>query len=129
MCAAPSSLRVLIVEDDDSIATAIGYLLHRQGFERQRAATGAEALHWLERFQPDLVLLDIVLPDLTGYEICDRVRRDPAHCHRKILMMTARGTAAERRRALEHGADGFLTKPFALAGLRAELTRLLPQLA
>ncbi len=75
--------------------------------------------------QPDLVLLDVMLPGVSGYEICQQVRLDPDLAAVKILMMTARGSAMERRKGLALGADGFIAKPFELNDLRAEVSRLL----
>ncbi len=117
---------ILVVVEDDNIATAILYVLGRQGFLGERASNGQEALTRLAGDGTDLVMLDILLPDISGYDLCRRLRRDPDQQHRKILMMTARGSATERRKAIEHGADGFITKPFDPNALRAELGRLLP---
>lgn len=121
----PAPHRILVVEDDDNIATALEYVVRKEGLTCDRVATGSEAMGRIHSFHPDLVLLDIMLPEVSGYDICDTVRRDPALGALKILMMTARGSANEARRALEHGADGFITKPFDLTTLRGEITRLL----
>ena len=74
---------------------------------------------------PDLVLLDVMLPEISGYEICQSVRLDPSLSDIKILMMTARGSHIERRKGMALGADGFITKPFGLNELRDEVRRLL----
>jgi DNA-binding response OmpR family regulator len=121
----PAPRRILVVEDDDSIATALEYVVRKEGLTCDRVATGSEAIGRIRSFHPDLLLLDIMLPEISGYDICDTVRRDPALGDLKILMMTARGSANEARRALEHGADGFITKPFDLTTLRGEISRLL----
>jgi two-component system phosphate regulon response regulator PhoB len=114
-----------VVEDDDHIATALEYVVHGAGMECERAASGGEALDKLRALPPDLILLDIMLPGPSGYEICDFVRRAPGLQRVRILMMTARGSAQEQRLALRHGADGFISKPFDLGTLRAEIGRLL----
>ena len=130
MTATPASPPfVLVVEDDDSIATALEYVIRREGLGCVRATLGSEALGLIDRHHPDLILLDIMLPDLSGYDICDEVRRDAALAETKVLMMTARGSASEQRRAMEHGADGFVSKPFDLAVLRGEIARLLGRAA
>jgi two-component system phosphate regulon response regulator PhoB len=121
----PLARSVLVVEDEDNIATALEYLMTREGYAHDRVASGAEALARIRTTRPDLVLLDVMLPEVSGYDICDGVRRDPALAAVKILMMTARGSASERRRGLALGADGFITKPFELNALRAEVRRLL----
>lgn len=116
--------RVLVVEDDDSIAAALHYIVQREGMRCDRIASGQGALALIRDTRPHLVLLDVMLPEVSGYDICHDVRHDAALGSVKILMMTARGSAAERNRALALGADGFVTKPFDLPGLRRELHRL-----
>ena len=117
--------RVLVVEDEDNIALALDFLMTREGYEHSRVADGAEALPRIRATHPDLVLLDVMLPGASGYEICQGVRLDPNLADVKILMMTARGSSIERRKGLAIGADGFITKPFELKELREEVRRLL----
>lgn len=117
--------RILVVEDEDNIATALDYLLTREGYVQSRIATGAGAVDRIRAERPDLVLLDVMLPEVSGYEICQAVRMDKGLAEVKILMMTARGSALERRKGLAMGADGFISKPFELRALRSELQRIL----
>lgn len=117
--------RILVVEDEDNIAIALDYLMTREGYEQHRTATGAGAVDLIRRMRPDLVLLDVMLPEVSGYEICQSVRMDPDLADVRILMMTARGSAMERRKGLAMGADGFISKPFELKALRAEVRRIL----
>ena len=117
--------QVLIVEDEDHIALALDWLLTREGYRHTRVSTGPEALPAARAGRPDLVLLDVMLPGRSGYDICRDLRADPALATIRILMMTARGSALEQKRGLDHGADGFIAKPFDLNDLRAELSRLL----
>ena len=117
--------RVLVVEDEDNIALALDFLMTREGYDHARVADGALALPRIRDMHPDLVLLDVMLPGASGYEICQDVRLDPSLADVKILMMTARGSAIEKRKGLAIGADGFITKPFELKELRAEVRRLL----
>ena len=116
---------ILIVEDEDNIAVALEFLLTRAGHRHGRLATGAGALDEMRLNRPDLVLLDIMLPDISGYQIITAMRADPALSGIRVLMMTARGSVVERKKGLELGADGFIAKPFELAELRAEMGRLL----
>jgi two-component system, OmpR family, phosphate regulon response regulator PhoB len=116
---------ILVVEDEDNIAIALDYLITREGYAQTRIATGAGAVELIRSLRPDLVLLDVMLPEVSGYEICQSVRQDPALTAVKILMMTARGSAIERRKGLAMGADGFISKPFELKELRAEVRRIL----
>lgn len=125
MATAAEPKRILVVEDEDNIAIALDYLMTREGYAQERIATGAGAVERIRETRPDLVLLDVMLPEVSGYEICQNVRLDPALNDVKILMMTARGSAMERRKGLAMGADGFISKPFELKALRAEVRRIL----
>jgi two-component system, OmpR family, phosphate regulon response regulator PhoB len=117
--------RILVVEDEDNIATALEFLILREGYGHDRVASGAEALARIRSTHPNLVLLDVMLPGMSGYDICEGIRTDPALNDVKVLMMTARGSAIERRKGLDRGADGFIAKPFELQDLRDEVRRLL----
>ncbi|MEI4473267.1 response regulator transcription factor [Frigidibacter sp. MR17.24] len=117
---------VLIVEDEDNIAAALSYLMTREGLRHERVADGQAALDRIRALRPEVVLLDVMLPGLSGFEICQQLRMDPAYDAVRLLMMTARGAGAERRKGLALGADGFIAKPFQLAELRDEIRRLLP---
>ncbi|MEH6772454.1 MAG: response regulator [Cereibacter changlensis] len=117
--------RVLVVEDEDNIAMALDYLMTREGYEHDRISNGAAALGHIRETRPDLVLLDVMLPEVSGYEICQGVRLDPSLAQVKILMMTARGSTIERKKGMALGADGFISKPFELKALREEVRRLL----
>ena len=116
---------ILVVEDEDNIAIALNYLLTREGYNQTRLATGAGAVEMIRDRKPDLVLLDVMLPEVSGYEICQSVRADPECDSVRILMMTARGSAMERRKGLAMGADGFISKPFELKELREEVRKIL----
>jgi two-component system, OmpR family, phosphate regulon response regulator PhoB len=117
--------RILVVEDEDNIALALDYLITREGYGHERVANGGEAMARIRSLRPNLVLLDIMLPEVSGYEICQAVRLDPELADVRILMMTARGSAVERKKGLALGADGFISKPFELKELRSEVRRLL----
>jgi DNA-binding response OmpR family regulator len=117
--------RVLVVEDEDNIAVALNYLMAREGYDHDRVASGADALPRIRDTHPDLVLLDLMLPEVSGFEICEGIRMDPTLAGVKVLLMTARGSAVERRKGIAIGADGFISKPFELQDLRDEVRRLL----
>ncbi|MBK5933048.1 response regulator receiver protein [Rhodovulum imhoffii] len=116
---------VLLVEDEDNIALALEFLIARQGYDLRRVQDGAAALSALRESPPDLVVLDVMLPERSGYELCQIIRRDAALKHVKVLMMTARGGEIERRKGMALGADAFLTKPFATSDLTARIAALL----
>ncbi len=117
--------RVLIVEDEDNIALALTTVLGREGWRLSRVADGAAAWEAIRAERPDLVILDVMLPHVSGYEICQRIRLDPGLAGTRILMMTARGAAIERRKGLALGADAFVAKPFDLRDLMGQARRLL----
>ena len=125
MAERPPRRCVLIVEDDDNIATALEYVISREGLDQDRVGNGADAVRRIRDLRPDLVLLDVMLPEVSGYDICRTVRQDKSLGNVKILMMTARGSTSERRKGLALGADGFIAKPFELTELRSEVRRLL----
>ncbi|NBE07740.1 response regulator transcription factor [Paragemmobacter ruber] len=113
--------RVLVVEDEDNIAMALQYVIEREGHRYFRIADGAEAEAAIREIRPDLILLDVMLPQVSGYDICQAVRSDGELAAVRILIMTARGSLAQRDRALAVGADGFLAKPFSLDDLREKM--------
>mgnify|MGYP003571151311 FL=1 len=122
-----SQKSVLLVEDEDNIALALGYLIGRAGYRVRRVATGNAALDALAEGRPDLVVLDVMLPERSGYDICQMIRSDAALAGIKVLMITASGGEVERRKGLAVGADAFMTKPFATADLTAQIHALLAE--
>src|SRR5207253_3478214 len=109
--------RVLIVEDEDDIAELLRFSLKLDGHEPLVAMTGEDALSQIERLRPDLVLLDLMLPDLPGTEICRRLKSGPRDRQIPVIIVTARGQEPDRVRAFELGADDFVTKPFSVREL------------
>ena len=128
--AAPS---VLVVEDEDALATLLQYNLEKEGYRVALAADGEEALMQIEERLPDLVVLDWMLPKVSGVEVCRRLRSRAETRNLPIIMLTARGEESDRVRGLDTGADDYLTKPFSMAELaariRAVLRRIRPGLA
>lgn len=118
--------RILVVEDEDNVALALEYVIRREGYDFQRVSDGATAVETLLDQRPDIVLLDVMLPNVSGYEICDILRQTPELRDTRVIIMTARGSTVQRSRALSAGADDFLPKPFSLADLRSKLKAQLP---
>ncbi|PWE33867.1 two-component system response regulator [Maritimibacter sp. 55A14] len=116
---------VLLIEDEDNIALALEFLMQRQGYRVERIASGAGALEHVAAARPDLVVSDVMLPEVSGYEICQRIKAAPALSAIKVMILTARGTEMERRKALALGADGFLSKPFDTGELLSQVAGLL----
>ncbi|MBT5107251.1 MAG: phosphate regulon transcriptional regulator PhoB [Rhodospirillaceae bacterium] len=128
-----TSPRVLIVEDEDAIITMMRYNLEAEGFSVMEARDGDAALLSVAETPPDIVILDWMLPLISGIEICRRLRRDPGTRLLPIIMVTARGEETDRLRGLDGGADDYITKPFSpaelVARVRALLRRSRPALA
>jgi two-component system phosphate regulon response regulator PhoB len=128
-----ASARLLLVEDDPAMVELLRWTLERQGFEVVHTASGEEALLLAVEGGPDLIILDWMLEELSGIEVCRRLRRAPETANIPIIMLTARGEEADRVRGLETGADDYVTKPFSppelVARLRAVLRRVRPALA
>jgi phosphate regulon transcriptional regulator PhoB len=119
--------RVLVVEDEPDIGDLLAFHLQREGFQVARATTGPEALRQLRAAPPDLVILDLMLPEMDGLEVCRRLRADPATAALPVIMLTAKGDEVDRVVGLEMGADDYVVKPFSpkemLARVRAVLRR------
>src|SRR5829696_5871119 len=124
---------VLIVEDEAPLVTMLRYNLEREGFAVEEAADGEEALLRIAERRPDAVLLDWMLPLVSGIEVCRQIRRAPSTRALPIIMLTARGEEGDRIRGLDSGADDYVSKPFSptelVARIRAVLRRIRPALA
>jgi two-component system, OmpR family, alkaline phosphatase synthesis response regulator PhoP len=117
--------RILIIEDDRDIVELVRYNLANEGFQVSGANDGAAGLNTLKKSPPDLLLLDLMLPKLSGLEICREIRKDESLNRLPILMLTARGDEADRVVGLEMGADDYVTKPFSPRELIARVKALL----
>jgi DNA-binding response OmpR family regulator len=117
--------RVLVVDDEPNIVMSLEFLMRRAGFEVQVARNGREALDALEGAAPDLLLLDVMMPEFDGYEVCERIRARPEWNGTKIVMLTARGREVERERGLALGADAYVTKPFSTRDLVDKVKHML----
>jgi len=124
---------ILLVEDEPSIVELLSYNLKREGFEVRETGDGEEALLMIRERPPDLVILDWMLPSVSGLEVCRQLRRDPNLQQLPIIMLTARAEEDDRVRALDSGADDYVTKPFSpsevIARVRAVLRRTRPALS
>jgi DNA-binding response OmpR family regulator len=119
------SKEILIVEDEPGVVAAIQFLMEQQGYCVKIAENGEDALDLILKNKPHLVLLDIMLPGMSGWDVCEQIRLDP-DCRRvKIAFLTARGDEAEVARGLALGADAYITKPFNNDKLIAKIKSLL----
>ncbi|MEP7069126.1 MAG: response regulator [Usitatibacter sp.] len=117
--------RVLIAEDEESIVASLEFLMRQCGFATRIARDGDEAIACLGEFRPDLVLLDIMLPGMNGFEVCRFIRGQKSLAGSRVLMLTAKGGSADEAKGIAAGADGYLTKPFATRELVARARALL----
>jgi two-component system phosphate regulon response regulator PhoB len=124
---------LLVVEDEESLATLLQYNLDKEGFRVAVATDGEEALLVIDEGPPDLVVLDWMLPKVSGVEVCRRLRARPETRNLPIIILTARGEESDRIRGLDTGADDYIVKPFSMselaARIRAVLRRIRPGLA
>lgn len=116
---------VLIVDDEPNIVLSLEFLMRQQGYDVRTAPDGEGALAEIERQPPDLVLLDINMPRMNGFEVCERVRANPRWRGVRILMLTAKGREVEREKGLALGADGYVIKPFATRELVEQVRGIL----
>ena len=117
-------MTVLLAEDEPNIVESLSFLLERAGFQISVATDGLQALKSALELQPSVLVLDLMLPELDGYEVLRQLRADPRGENLPVLMLTAKGQRIDRETALECGADLFMTKPFANAEITAAVTRL-----
>jgi DNA-binding response OmpR family regulator len=117
--------RVLIVDDEPNIVSALEFLMEDAGLEVRTAGDGRDALALAAEFAPDLVLLDVVMPIVNGYEVCQRLKSDPATRGTRVLMLSAKGRDVEIAKGLELGADAYMTKPFSTRDLMSKVRELL----
>lgn len=116
---------VLVVEDEPAVVTMLRYNLEKQGYRVDEAGDGAEALTRVAESKPDLVLLDWMLPTLSGIEVCRQLRRNPNTATLPVIMLTARADDQDAVRGLNTGADDYITKPFSIEALIARIRALL----
>jgi DNA-binding response OmpR family regulator len=116
---------ILIVDDEPSIVVPLQFLMEQQGYRVVVAENGHDALDMIYKYKPDLVLLDIMLPGIDGYEVCEIVRLNPAYRGIKIIFLTAKGREVEIAKGLALGADAYITKPFSNAELVARVKAVL----
>jgi DNA-binding response OmpR family regulator len=121
------STRILIVDDEPNIVLSLEFLMEQAGFEVAVAEDGEAALAQLAAFRPDLVLLDIMLPRLNGYEVCQRMRAHPDWSRIKVVMLSAKGRELEVSKGLALGANAYVTKPFSTRELMTLVRELLAQ--
>ena len=117
--------KILIVDDEPNIVVSLEFLMKQKGYVVKVVNNGRDALDAFEEFGPDLVLLDVMMPLLSGYELCQKVRANPAWAGIKIIMLSAKGRDVEVSKGMAVGADAYVTKPFSTKDLVAKVQELL----
>jgi DNA-binding response OmpR family regulator len=117
--------KILIVDDEPNIVISLEFLMKKEGFDVAVACDGDEALSKVASFAPDLILLDVMMPKKSGFEVCEALRADPAHAALQIVMLTAKGRDTEVAKGLAIGADAYVTKPFSTKDLVARVKTML----
>jgi DNA-binding response OmpR family regulator len=116
---------ILIVDDEPDVVVPIQFLMEQQGYRVMTAERGEDALDLIYQYKPDLVLLDIMLPGIDGYEVCEIIRLNPDFRDVKIIFLTAKGREVEIAKGLALGADAYISKPFSNTTLVARVKELL----
>ena len=119
------SKKILIADDEENIVISLEFLMLNSGYQVETAANGEEALQQIAAFRPDLILLDIMLPQRNGFEVCQKIRENPAWNGIKVVMLTAKGRESEVTKGLARDAAAYITKPFTSPELLASVQRLL----
>lgn len=121
------SASILIADDEPNIVLALEFVLEEEGYRVRVARDGQEALDALAVELPDLLLLDVMLPRVSGFEVCERIRANPRWRALRVVMLSAKGREVEVRKGLALGANAYITKPFAIKDLLAEVASQLAQ--
>ena len=116
---------ILIVDDEPNVVVPIQFLMEQQGYRVMAAERGEDALDLIYHYKPDLVILDIMLPGIDGYEVCEIIRLDPNYRDVRVMFLTAKGREVDIAKGLALGADAYLTKPFSNDELVAKVKELL----
>jgi len=118
-------MKVLIVDDEPNIVMSLDFLMRKAQFEVFIARNGQEALQLAQQEQPDLMLLDVMMPDIDGYEVCEKVKASKATKHCKIIFMSAKGKDSDIQKGLSLGASLYVTKPFSTRTLMKQVQQLM----
>ena len=116
---------VLIVDDEPNIIVPLQFLMEQSGYRVLVAQSGEEAIESILQYRPDLILLDIMLPGIDGYEVCEIIRLNPEWAHTKVIFLTAKGRDMDMAKGMVLGADAYITKPFANADVIRQVAALL----
>jgi DNA-binding response OmpR family regulator len=116
---------ILVIDDEPYILRSLSYLLTREGYPVETASNGEEGLARVRTLRPPLVFLDIMMPRMDGYEVCEQIKQDPALAGTYVIMLSAKGQQIDRERGLLGGADEYMTKPFSPREIARRVRELL----
>ena len=117
--------KILIADDNENIRDALTYLLEDEGYALSMAKDGSDALKKVREFHPDILFLDIMMPEMNGYEVCRVIKSDPKLKNIYVIMLTAKGQVAEQERGKEVGADEYIVKPFSPMEILSKIKNIL----
>ncbi len=117
--------KILIADDNDNIREALSYLLEDEGYSLWLAKDGVETLARVKEVKPDILFLDIMMPEMNGYDVCRAIKEDPVLKKTYVIMLTAKGQVAEQERGREVGADEYIVKPFSPMEILAKIKGIL----
>jgi DNA-binding response OmpR family regulator len=117
--------RILIADDEPNIVVSLEFLMKQKGYDVRVVTNGEDALQAVGEFGPELILLDVMMPRLSGYDVCQKVRENPAWAGIRIIMLSAKGRDVEVNKGMAVGADAYVTKPFSTKDLLARVAQLL----
>jgi two-component system phosphate regulon response regulator PhoB len=120
-----SPKKILIADDNENIREALTYLLEDEGYSLSMAKDGAETLARVREVHPDILFLDIMMPEINGYDVCRTIKNDPELRNIYVIMLTAKGQAAEQERGRAAGADEYIVKPFSPMEILAKIKNIL----
>jgi len=117
--------KILVADDNENIREALTYLLEDEGYQLWLAKDGAETIKRVKEFRPDILFLDIMMPEINGYDVCRAIKSDPDLKDTYIIMLTAKGQVAEQERGKEVGADEYIVKPFSPMEILTKIKNIL----
>ncbi len=117
--------KILIADDNENIRDALTYLLEDEGYALSMAKDGSDTLKKVREFHPDILFLDIMMPEMNGYEVCRIIKNDPELKNIYVIMLTAKGQVAEQERGKEVGADEYIVKPFSPMEILSKIKNIL----
>jgi len=117
--------KILIADDNENIRDALTYLLEDEGYELVLAVDGADTIRKVRDLKPDVLFLDIMMPEINGYDVCRTIKNDPDMKGTYVIMLTAKGQVAEQERGREVGADEYIVKPFSPMEILAKVKQIL----